>query len=104
MNTFKQWKMWAVVSAYAVAMAWVESAVVFYLRTLSNRIDPFQNDPLPMVPGVAPTELVREAATLVMLATVGWLAGRTSRSRFGYFVIGFGVWDIFYYLFLKIIT
>jgi hypothetical protein len=47
---------------------------------------------------------VREAATLLMLFAVGWLAGKTWRSRVGYTLLAFGVWDIFYYVFLKIIT
>lgn len=89
-----------VVAGFAVAMAWVEAAVVFYLRTLVDRIEPYQSNPLPIAGGIGGTELAREAATLVMLATVGWLAGRTGRSRIGYFVAAFGVWDIFYYLFL----
>lgn len=100
----KQGKRWLTVAAYAIAMAWVESAVVFYLRTMSNRIDPYQAEPLKPIGGIAAVELVREAATLVMLFTVGMLAGKTWRSRWGYAAIGFGVWDIFYYVFLKIIT
>lgn len=91
------------VVAYAIAMAWVESAVVFYLRSMINRIEPYQPDPLPVIGGFALVELTREAATLVMLFAVGWLAGRTWRARLGYFAIAFGVWDIFYYVFLKII-
>jgi hypothetical protein len=51
-----------------------------------------------------PVELVREGATLVMLLTLGMLAGRTWRTRFGYSAIAFGVWDIFYYVFLKLIS
>src|SRR5207245_5465710 len=47
--------------------------------------------------------LVREAATLIMLLMVGILAGRTWRSRLGYFAVAFGVWDIFYYIFLKLL-
>ncbi len=97
-------KRWTIVVLYSIAMAWVESAVVFYLRTLSNRIDPHQAEPLPMVAGLASTELVREAATLIMLWTVGMLAGRTWRSRWGYAAIAFGIWDIFYYVFLRVIT
>ena len=38
---------WWTVVIFAIAMAWVESAVVFYLRTMIHRIDPFQLDPLP---------------------------------------------------------
>jgi hypothetical protein len=102
--TMKDSKRWAVVALYAMAMAWVESAVVLYLRTLSNRIDPYQTDPLPEIAGIAETELVREAATLVMLWAVGMLAGKTWRSRWGYAAVAFGIWDVFYYVFLKVIT
>jgi hypothetical protein len=37
---------------------------------------------------------------MVMLLAAGWLAGRDLRSRFGAFLAAFGVWDIFYYVFL----
>ena len=39
-----------------------------------------------------------------MIATLGMLAGRTWRSRAGYAAMAFGAWDIFYYVFLRIIT
>ena len=32
---------------YAAAMAWVESAVVFYLRTMMDRLEPYQPNPMP---------------------------------------------------------
>ena len=89
-----------VVFAYAIAMAWVESAVVVYLRTLIGRVEPYQADPLPVFGGLGWIEVGREIATLVMLLTVGWLAGQTWRSRSGYSLIAFGTWDIFYYIFL----
>ena len=92
---------WFVVVLYAIAMAWVESAVVFYLRSMIDRIEPYQPDPLPVIGGFASVELPREFATLVMLFAVGFLAGRTWRARMGYSAIAFGVWDIFYYVFLK---
>jgi hypothetical protein len=93
-----------VVTAFALAMAWVESAVVFYLRTMIDRIEPYQPNPLPIVGGLAGAELVREAATIVMLAAAGWLAGWNFRARFGYFLVAFGVWDLGYYAFLKVLT
>jgi len=99
-NNFARW--WAVV-VFAVAMAWVESAVVFYLRSMIDRIEPYQPNPFPAIGGFASVELPREFATLVMLFAVGALAGRTWRARFGYAMIAFGVWDIFYYVFLKMI-
>ena len=91
------------VVVFAIAMAWVESAVVFYLRTHMNRIVPYQTNPLPEIGGIAAVELPRELATLIMLFTVGLLAGKTWRARWGYMLIAFGVWDIFYYVFLWLI-
>ncbi len=97
-------KRWLMVVLYAVAMAWVEAAVVYYLRTLVGRIDPHQPIPLPAANGLGEAELIREAATLIMLFAVGWLAGATPRSRVGYAVVAFGVWDILYYVFLRMLT
>jgi hypothetical protein len=94
---------WWIVVIYAVAMAWVEAAVVYYLRTMFDRIDPHQSHPLPIVGGLGTAELVREAATLVMLLAVGVLSGRSWRGRLGYTAIAFGVWDIFYYVFLRVL-
>jgi hypothetical protein len=95
---------WLVVTLFALAMAWVEAAVVYYLRTLVDRIQPYQPNPLPIAGGLGMAELVREASTLVMLLTVGILAGKTWRSRLGYAALAFGIWDIFYYVFLKAMT
>jgi hypothetical protein len=92
---------WTTVAAFAVAMAWVEAAVVFYLRTMVHRIEPYQADPLPIVGSLGPVELARELATMIMHFTVGMLAGRTWRARIGYMAVSFGVWDVFYYIFLK---
>src|SRR6267378_1013825 len=103
LKSMKHLKRWMIVVFYATAMAWVESSVVFYLRTMVDRIDPYQPNPLPLATGFGLAELVREAATLMMLLAVGLLAGRTWRSRLGYSAVAFGVWDIFYYVFLKVL-
>jgi hypothetical protein len=92
---------WIWVLIFALAMAWMEAAVVFYLRTLVDRIEPYQPRPLPVADNLGVVELIREAATMVMLLSVGWLAGKTWRSRLGYVLVAFGAWDIFYYVFLK---
>lgn len=97
-----EWGRWLVVIIFATAMAWVESAVVYYLRTHIDRIVPYQPNPLPIIGGLGPVEAMRELATLIMLFTVGALAGRTWRARWGYTFIAFGVWDIFYYVFLRV--
>jgi hypothetical protein len=95
---------WLLLVAFAIAMAYVEAAVVLYLRTINHRIDPYQVQPLEAVQDFGGAEVAREAATIVMLGTVGWMAGRNLRTRCGYFLIAFGVWDIFYYVFLKVLT
>jgi hypothetical protein len=86
---------------FSVAMAFLESAVVIYLRKIY-----YQNGfHLPMViidEPVARIEILREAATLFMLISIGILAGQTKNQRFAFFLICFGVWDIFYYIFLKL--
>jgi len=96
------WHRWLIVCVFAIAMAWVESAVVYDLRTMVNRIEPYQADPLPLVGKLGPVELVRELATMIMLLTTGMLAGKKWPQRLGYSAIAFGVWDVFYYVFLKV--
>jgi hypothetical protein len=95
---------WGIVVAFAVAMAWVESASVYYIRSLVDRIEPYQTNPLPINDSIGFVELWREGSTLVMLATLGMLAGRTWRRRIAYAAIAFGVWDIFYYVFLRLMS
>ena len=95
---------WIVVMVFAIAMAWVEAACVVYIRTLVNRIEPYQPDPLPIDGILGNVELWREAATLVMIGTLALLAGRTWRRRAGYAALAFGAWDIFYYIFLRLIS
>ncbi len=95
---------WTLLCIYALAMAWVESAAVLYLRTLNGTVIPFQTQPNTLSPTLQTLdwiEMVREAATLIMLVTVGWLAGRSRRARLGYVLIAFGLWDIFNYVFLR---
>lgn len=70
------------VALYALAMAYVEAAVVSYLRQVYG-IEDLVRD-LPTAPDhLTVIEVGREAATLVMLLTVGWLAGRRLQDRAG---------------------
>ena len=94
---------WLLVVVFATGMAWVEAASVYYLRTVVDRVEPYQANPLPMRGVLGQVELIREAATLVMLLTIGMLAGRMWRTRLAYASIAFGVWDILYYVFLRVI-
>jgi hypothetical protein len=99
----REGKRWLAVVVFAAAMAWMEAATVVYLRTLVGRLEPYQPNPLPLENSLAGTEIVREAATMVMLLAAAWLAGRTPGHRFGYWALAFGVWDILYYAFLAVI-
>ena len=103
-DQFSERTRWAIVIAFAIAMAWVEAASVFYIRALVDRIEPYQANPLPINDTLGYVELWREAATLVMIATLGMLAGSTWRRRAGYAAIAFGTWDIFYYVFLRLMS
>lgn len=86
------------VSAYAVAMAFLEAVVVVYIRGLLN----ITNDHVALGPYVT-METWREAATIVMLVAVGWLAGRRGTDRLAYGLFAFGLWDIWYYVWLKVL-
>jgi hypothetical protein len=91
-----------IVIAYAIAMAYLESAVVVYLQRAlgmeTGVLFPLQ-DPAG-VGDLAAIEVGREAATLVMLAAVGWLAGWSALERLAWTAVAFGTWDILYYAWL----
>ena len=91
-----------ILTSFAIAMGYLEAAVVVYLREILYP-EGF-SFPLSPIPGnLAVTELLREAATLVMLVTVGTIAGRRFSTRFAWFLYSFAIWDIFYYVFLKLL-
>ena len=106
---------------FGIAFGYVEAAVVVYLRTL---LDPMRErafaavehdevfplllptQPLADYPRyalVAATELGRELATLAMLAAIGLALGDHPHRWLAGFLIAFGIWDIFYYVFLRVL-
>ncbi len=94
------------VGAYAIAMAYVESAVVVYLRAAYGQQtgDIFPLRIAPASDPFAAIEMGREAATLVMLAAVGGLAGRSGLERLAWIAVAFGAWDIAYYGWLNVFS
>lgn len=86
-------------SAFAVAMAYLESAVVVYLRKIYYP-NGFQFPLVALDVPIALTEIFREAATVIMLIAIGALAGRSRYEKFAFFLLSFAIWDIFYYVFL----
>jgi hypothetical protein len=83
-------------------MGFLESIVVVYLRTLFYpRGFSF---PLVSLSGkILFTEILRELIALVMLLAIAWVAGQNRIQRIANFLFTFGIWDIFYYLALKIL-
>lgn len=88
---------------FAVAMAFLEAAVVVYLRQAyypDNLLVIFPPTMLSVVDMAI--ELARETATLVMMLAVALLAARERVARCAVFLYLFGLWDIFYYVWLKL--
>jgi hypothetical protein len=94
----KQRLFWLVV--FGAAFGIVEAAVVVYLRRIYYPGGFGFPLVLPRLP-LLKLELVREAATLVMLLAVAVLAERRAWARFGAFALLFGVWDLVFYLVLR---
>lgn len=95
-------RLFLAITAFAIAMGFLESAVVVYLREiLYPEGFAFPLSQMPVRLGV--TEVLREAATVVMLVSIGVIAARRFSTGFAWFVYSFAVWDIFYYLFLLLL-
>lgn len=82
-------------------MGFFEAAIVIYIRLL------FYPDgftfPLVIVTGTpAIVEILREAASILMLVAFSFSVFKKTRFRIAAFLITFALWDIFYYIFLKI--
>ena len=104
-----KWLRLALLTAYAIAMGYVEAMVVVYLRRLlpPEELKRLATDYDALVRTlwsrrIMWEEQTREAATLVMLVAVSLLAGKTRRQKFAFFLWAFALWDIFYYVFLRI--
>lgn len=100
MRSFTRTIVW--VSVFAVAMGFMESAVVIYLRE-SYYPGGFSFPLRPMPLTIARVEILREVVTVIMLVSVGCLAGNTKCQRFAYFTLAFAIWDVFYYVFLYLL-
>jgi len=87
---------------FAVMMGLFEAAVVVYLRRLweLGEIDVAHAS---LGNRLILTEVLREAASLGMIATVAWLAGRRGLERLALGSIIFGIWDILYYVDLHLL-
>lgn len=82
-------------------MAYLESAVVVYLRGMYG-IENLLRDINFQIDAYTYIEIGREAATIIMLALISYLAGNNWHKKIGYFFLSFGIWDIFYYIWLYV--
>ena len=92
---------------FSIAFGYIEAAVVVYLREIFHPEGftfPLTIFPIdPVSKRLFLTEIGREASTLVLILTGAWLFGRNLRQRVAYFLTIFAVWDIFYYVWLKVL-
>jgi hypothetical protein len=106
---------------FGIAFGYVEAAVVTYLRPQfysvrgafappSPRDELFPILTLQQVRAAGPdmvksvsTEVVREAATLLMLGAVAVAVGGNLRQWLAFFMLAFGAWDLAYYVLLKVL-
>lgn len=106
---------------FAISMAYLESAVVVYLREmfalhylttpqgieLALKLPYFAliKNPLIIIPDlkILLIEILREAATLIILVSFALLVGKRWNEKLATFLLTFGLWDIFYYIFLYLL-
>ncbi|OYU97088.1 MAG: hypothetical protein CFE21_02015 [Bacteroidetes bacterium B1(2017)] len=91
-----------VLTLFSIAMGLLETAVVVYLRAIYYPSG-FQFPVVSLSETILVTELLRELATIIMLAAIGYMNGETKSERIAAFMYSFAVWDIFYYVFLKVL-
>jgi hypothetical protein len=98
-------RMLAWLTLWSTAFGVVEGSVVVYLRRLCYPDQPADGPlfPLRLVePTLLRVEMAREAATLLMLLGVAFVAERRPLRRFAAFAFCFGAWDIAYYAMLHV--
>ena len=87
---------------FSIAMGFMETAIVIYLRKIYYP-NGFLFPLIPIDPDIGFVEFLREAATIIMLLGIGILTGKTVSQKFAFFIYCFAVWDLFYYVFLKLL-
>jgi hypothetical protein len=89
-------------SLFSIAMGLFEAVVVVYLRQLYYP-EGFSFPLKIMAFEDLYVEYMREFSTIVMLFSLAVVAGRNFYERFSYFLLCFGIWDVFYYVWLKVL-
>lgn len=85
-----------------MTIGWFEASIVIDLRALFYP-GGFAFPMVEMPAGMLGVEIGREACSLILLAAIGWLAGTRRADRLGAFLLLFGLWDLTYYVVLKLV-
>ncbi len=91
-----------VVALFAVAFGFVEAAVVVYLRAATGLWPGPPAKALVLPAALLRIECFREAATIVMLGVIAFLAGQRAKEKFISFLWTFALWDFSYYIWLRL--
>lgn len=123
----RHWQKIVLVALFGIFFGLLESIVVIYLRDLfgsgNTLVSPkiIKDDiifSLGFISFLKPSaslliagslrllslELWRELSTIVMLLSLSLIAGKSIKEKLAYFLLVFGIWDIFYYVFLKLLV
>jgi len=95
----------SLLALFGIAMAHFEGVVVVYLRKALGMLDSESNkESLEKFPvRYLYIEMTREAATIIMLVVIAWIAGNSWMEKGIFFLWTFAFWDLFYYLSLYIL-
>lgn len=96
------YKKFIIVGIFSTAMGFLEAIVVVYLRKIYYP-EGFYFPLKILTPEMVSVEWLREIATIVMLSAIGILSGRNRTEKILYFLYAFGIWDIIYYVGLKLL-
>lgn len=93
----------AIAGLFGVAFGLVEAAVVIYLRAASGPLSELHASAFVTVPKhLLRFEVWREAATMIMLGSIAWLAGQSAKEKALAFLWTFAWWDLAYYGWLRV--
>ena len=93
----------ALTGVFGIAFGLVEAAVVIYLRAASSPASELHSSAFVVVPHqLLRFEVWREAATMVMLGSIAWLAAQNAREKALAFLWTFAWWDLAYYAWLRV--
>jgi hypothetical protein len=102
---------------FAIAFSFIEASVVVYLRAITGFVtgsglsavtdlsSSFYNEARIVTdfpPSLLKVEILREAATILVLGCVALLTTRGIKERWVVFLWVFAIWDIFYYVSLRL--